>query len=157
MKISCKRFFVTGQYEQRDGNSALQCYLPTLRKRTSPDMGALVCGVLFQFYFVVYLMMPFLLFSWWSAFSGAACAGNCTHSHSCQRTADQTRSLSCCCNKEWGCTEMLLFELLCSECSRGFLFSWLEVLLPFSLFCLSEKMTGVKVGRGGTRVDSLEK
>lgn len=111
---------MTGHYEQRDGNSALQCYLPTLRKRTSPDMGTLVCGVLFQFYFVVYLMMPFLLFSWWSAFSGAACAGNCTHSHSCQTTADQTRLLSCCCNKERGCTEMLLFELLCSECSGGF-------------------------------------
>lgn len=37
------------------------------------------------------------------------------------------------------------------------LFSWLEVLLPFSLFCWSEKMMGVKVSNGGMRVDVLEK
>lgn len=37
-----------------------------------------------------------------------------------------------------------------------FLFSGLEVLLPFSLFCLSEKMAGVKASNGGTRVEVLE-
>lgn len=51
---------------------------------------------------------------------------------------------------------MLLSKLSCSE-NLLFIIFLLDVLLPFSLFCLTEKMTGVKVSNGGTRTDILEK
>lgn len=43
-----------------------------------------------------------------SSFGSSSCT--CNRSCSCKWKADQARLLSCFCNKEWGCTEMLLFK-----------------------------------------------
>lgn len=94
-----------------------------------------------------------------SSFGSSSCT--CNHSCSCKWKADQVCLLSCFCNKEWGCTLCCRKEWGCFYLNRHIecfcLFSWLEVLLPFSLFCWSEKMMGVKVSNGGMRVDVLEK
>lgn len=146
-------FIVSVQHEQRrSGNSTLKCYLLTLRNCISTWLvfkRVLVCFILFSdlsenifllFILCKYFLQKQLLF----VAAPTAVAVNEMQTKSVCFLVSATKSKDA----------QKCFYSNCHVQSFFFSFFWLEVLLPFSLFCLSEKTTGVKVSNGGTGLTS---